>query len=808
MRYAEVAVNCPLRRPRTFTYTIPPGARLKPGCAVWIPFGPRVIQGVVFGLTDQSEIEETRSIAEVIDPEPLLAPYQLELASWISENYLSPLFDAVALMLPPGFEQRVLTFFQPAPEISEDVLSGLPPEQRRVLRLLLKHGRMELRRIKRKVGRAESYLVQLSRRGLVLRSQELERPRVGPRLVPYLSPALSAEQISPEVERLRKRRAFKQAELLQLLLAEGRLEASEARRKLEVSASAVKALERKGLIRVERLRVHRDPLAHLALIPTAPLELTSDQERAWLPLKEAIHRGEGDVFLLHGVTGSGKTELYLRALAETISRGRRAIVLVPEIALTPQTISRFASRFPQRVAVLHSRLSPGEQFDEWHRIRSGEFDVVIGPRSAIFAPQPNLGLIVIDEEHEWTYKQQESSPRYHAREVALKLAELTGSLVILGSATPDVESYYRARRGRYKLLELPRRVAVPQLGLQPRLPKVEIVDMRRELKEGNRSIFSRSLLRELRETLEAGEQAILFLNRRGTATFVQCRDCGYVLRCPRCEVTLTYHAVEGELLCHQCNYRTSPPSVCPRCWSRRIKFLGLGTQRLEEEVRRTFPGAQVLRWDRDVTRGKHSHEQILSRFQNHEADILIGTQMIAKGLDIPLVTLVGVVSADVGLHLPYFRAAERTFQLLSQVAGRAGRGKWGGRVIIQTYTPEHYAVQAAARQSFEAFYKQESEFRRRYHNPPFTRLVRLTFSHTNQVRCRQEAERMARFLREERDSHGPSDLDVLGPAPAYIPRIRGHWRWHIILRGSDPRAFLSELSLPPEWVVDVDPVEV
>ena len=366
--------------------------------------------------------------------------------------------------------------------------------------------------------------------------------------------------------------------------------------------------------------------------------------------------------------------------------------MVPEIALTPQTIERFAARFPHRVAVLHSKLSLGEQFDEWQRIRDGEFDVVIGPRSAIFAPQPDLGLIVIDEEHEWTYKQQDKSPRYHARDVAIKLAELTGAVVILGSATPDVETFYHAQRGDYHLLQLPGRVT-PRDGSP--LPQVEVVDLREELKAGNRSLFSRSLSQAMSQAVANEEQVILFLNRRGAATFIQCRSCGFVLRCRRCEVPLTYHLAEDILVCHQCNYHMPVPQACPRCTRRRIKFLGLGTQKLEQEAGQSFPQARLLRWDSDVTRGKHSHDEILGKFRAHQADILIGTQMIAKGLDLPLVTLVGVVSADTALNLPDFRAGERTFQLLTQVAGRAGRGTLGGRVIIQTYTPEHYAIQAA-----------------------------------------------------------------------------------------------------------------
>jgi primosomal protein N' (replication factor Y) len=507
------------------------------------------------------------------------------------------------------------------------------------------------------------------------------------------------------------------------------------------------------------------------------------------------------VFLLHGVTGSGKTEIYLQALAKAVRLGKRGIVLVPEISLTPQTIERFAARFPHRVAVLHSQLSLGEQFDEWQRIRNGEFDVVIGARSATFAPQPDLGLIIIDEEHEWTYKQHEKSPHYHTRDVAIKLAELTGAVVVLGSATPDVETFYHAQKGDYHLLQLPERVTPTQ---PAPLPKVEVVDLREELKAGNRSLFSGSLSQAITKAVAAGEQVILFLNRRGTATFVQCRKCGFVLRCRRCEVALTYHSASSALVCHQCNYQMPVPQLCPRCWSRQIKFLGLGTQKLEQETGQTFAPVKVLRWDSDATTGKHSHQEILNKFRAHQADILIGTQMVAKGLDLPQVTVVGVVNADSGLNLPDFRAGERTFQLLSQVAGRAGRGPLGGQAIIQTYSPEHYAIQAAAKHDYALFYNQEITFRRQLHYPPFTRLASLLYTHTNDGLCQREAERMKRVLLTEIQSRGIADLSIIGPAPAFIHRLRGRFRWQLVLRGSHLSSFLSPIPFPPGWTIDID----
>jgi primosomal protein N' (replication factor Y) len=577
---------------------------------------------------------------------------------------------------------------------------------------------------------------------------------------------------------------------------------AEARKRLGIGRSVANALVRRELAVFQEVDVRREPISYNNIQASFPLALTPAQQVAFNSVKEALSKSESSFFLLHGVTGSGKTEIYLQALAEAVGQGKKGIVLVPEIALTPQTIERFAARFPHRVAVLHSRLSLGEQYDEWHRIRRGEFDVVIGSRSAIFAPQPDLGLIIIDEEHEWTYKQG-NSPYYHARTVAIKLAGLTGAVVLLGSATPDVESYFKAQNGEYKLIQLPERV-VPTAGAP--LPRVEIVDMREELKAGNLGIFSRSLSGAINEAIAADEQVILFLNRRGAATFIQCRRCGFVLRCRRCEVPLAQHIAEDTLICHQCGYKMPVPTACPNCGRPQLKFLGAGTQKLEQEVRYNFPRARQLRWDSDIITGKMSHEVILSKFRNREAEILIGTQMVAKGLDLPSVTLVGVVNADTSLNLPDFRAGERTFQLLSQVAGRAGRGSAGGRVIIQTFSPDHYAIQAAAGHDFASFYEQEIAYRRQLHHPPFTHLVRLVYVHTNEVICQREAEKMKKTLLVESAARGVGGIDIIGPAPAFIRRLRGRFRWQLILRGSGLASFLTPLDFPHGWSVDVDPV--
>ncbi|MFC2045547.1 primosomal protein N' [Chloroflexota bacterium] len=809
--YAEVSVNSPVGQRGTFSYAIPEDIIIEPGQAVWVPFGNKVLQGIVLELSALPAVERTREIMGIIDPLPVISRQQILLARWISEHYLSSLFNAVALMLPPGFERKAITFITEVP--SQEETSSLTQVQEDIIKLVHQQGKISLKDLERRLGVRQTRLAisPLIRRGLVGRSYELEKIRVKPKTVACLHLEIDTELAQYEATRLRQQgKATRQAKLLELLSEESNpVLLSEARKKVNCSTSVVDALANKGFIGLEQVEVHREPISYDGLTQSFPLKLTTAQESVLDSIKSSLIKSGNSrpsptaTFLLHGVTGSGKTEIYLQALAEAIKLGKRGIILVPEIALTPQTIERFASRFPHKVAILHSKLSLGEQFDEWQRIRRGEFDVVIGPRSAIFAPQPDLGLIVIDEEYEWNYKQEDQSPRYHARDVAVKLAELSGAVIVLGSATPDVGTYYHAERGDYHLIELPERVT-PTEGSP--LPQVEVVDLREELKSGNRSIFSRSLSQAMTKAVNNGEQVILFINRRGASTFIQCRSCGLVLRCRRCETALTHHLTENILVCHQCNYKGSVPEVCPQCDSSRIKFLGTGTQRVEQEVGHILPQARLMRWDSDVTRGKNTHQEILNGFRAHEADILIGTQMVAKGLDLPLVTLVGVVNADSGLNLPDFRAGERTFQLLCQVIGRAGRGTLGGRVIVQSYCPDNYAVKTAASQDYNSFYVQEIAYRRQLRNPPFNHLVRLIYSHTNDDICQRETARMRRLLVNERDAKGIAGLDIIGPAPAFIQKLRGRFRWQIILRGSGPAGLLLQITFPKGWAIDVDPV--
>lgn len=799
MNFVELIVNVPIRRSfrqeapppepssfgdldastpeqaasslQTFHYHLPPAleSQVQLGHLVWAPFGRQQVQGVVVRLSTAAPVVSTRPITKLARPEPVLTTAQLELAAWIADYYVAPLSESVKLFMPPG--------------------------------LLAKDEQMNSARAKREVQ------VELLADGATLAAQ------------------LSQMGRSP------KYRAVIQT----LQAAAAPLWKSDLYREVDADLATLRKLQNAGLIRLsERVRL-RDPLAGQRYPHTTAPPFTSEQMRVWQTIQHLAFETPNDAntatggsapakFLLHGVTGSGKTEIYLRTIEQTLAKGRQAIMLVPEIALTPQTIARFAGRFPGRVTVIHSALNQGERYDVWRTVRNGEYDVVIGPRSALFAPLPRLGLIILDEEHESSYKQDSEewgsfTVFYDARTVAHRLAELTGSTLILGSATPSLESYQAAQQGKLTLLEMPRRVlghrsaevtSAPTDVRYAELPPVEIVDMRQELRVGHRGLLSRSLQAELHATLDAGEQAIFFLNRRGANTFVMCRTCGAVQDCARCEVPLTFHEKVNVLICHHCNRRYPIPTICPQCSSKQIKYFGAGTQRIEEYIKQVEPRARVLRWDADTTGGKGSHTEILRRFAAHEADVIVGTQMIAKGLDLPLVTLVGVVAADVGLYLPDFRSGERTFQLLTQVAGRAGRSARGGRVVIQSYRPEHYAIQAAARHDYHAFYQRELSFRREHGYPPVKRLARLVYWEKKLEKAKAASEAMVEILQQRVQALGLAGeaVTILGPAPAYFARFRGYYRWQILLRAPDPAALLHGVAIPFGWRVNIDPISM
>ncbi|MBN1283994.1 MAG: primosomal protein N' [Anaerolineae bacterium] len=683
---------------------------------------------------------------------------------------------------------------------------------------------------------AEGVVKALHNLGMVNLLRETKPARV--------SLALPPDAVVPAIIELRG--GARQYAVLQLLAEAGdAVNVSWIYEQTGAKLGDLKALAEDGLIVLGEDEIIRDPLADYDYAPAEAPVLTPDQQGIWAEVRAALDSlraggaGAPRPILLHGVTGSGKTEIYLRAVEAVVRQGRQAVVLVPEISLTPQTVRRFLARFPRRVGVVHSHLGAGVRYDTWRQARAGRLDVIVGARSALFVPLPRLGLIVLDEAHDDSYKQSPPvlPPFYHARDAAVELGRLCGAAVILGTATPDVVDFYRAQRGEYRLLTLPQRVlghrervrrqagrfgvAAEVQAYRPdeaegapdavyaKMPPVQIVDMRQELRAGNRSMFSRALRQALEAVLSAGQQAILFMNRRGTSTSVMCRDCGYVHVCPQCDTPLVYHGPDRALTCHHCGHHEAQPHTCPACGSKRIKYLGVGTELIEQAVTATLPGARVLRWDRDTTGARqNAHEAILQHFIDGNADILVGTQMIAKGLDLPLVTLVGVVLADVGLNLPDYRAAERTFQVLAQVAGRAGRGLLGGRVILQTYNPEHIAVAAAAHHDYHAFYAQEIVARRDLGYPPFMRLARLLFRHPQAARAEQMATEAAALIREQIHAHDLRTTHLIGPVPCFFTRLAGQYRWHVVIRSPDPLYVLEGLPLKPEWTVDIDPVEL
>ncbi len=749
---ARVTLEIALRK--EFDYAIPPelADQVDVGSRVQVPFGARKVLGVVTGLAEESAFANLKPIVKIIGAQTLVTPKILKLARWIGEYYCCAPETALKSVLPEAVRHeqagwRQQLFVRVLPVETETM--KLAPRQKEIWRLI------------------------------------------------------------------QERRELPLAELLELA---------------KTTASTLRRLEDKGLISITSEVSERDPYAREHILPSQPLELNPMQVKALgsilaamdaspPPPKTALSepaRVTSPVFLLHGVTGSGKTEIYLQAIAHTLEQGKGAIVLVPEISLTPQTVERFKARFtsgPLRtlVAVLHSHLSSGERHDEWHKIRQGRARIVIGARSAIFAPVEPLGLIVVDEEHEPSYKQEEA-PRYHARDVAIVRAGIEGATVVLGSATPSLESYYNCRKGKYHLLEMLERVD------DKKMPLVRVVDMRQAVRKTKGvPIFSPQLKDAITSRLERKEQVILFLNRRGYSTSLMCPLCGFVAECVNCSVSLTYHRHEQRLRCHICGHDEPAPSVCPniKCRNPAIRYSGLGTQKVEEVLAKLFPHARIKRMDSDALKRKDDYRRILGDFRAAKIDVLVGTQMIAKGLHFPNVTLVGIINADLALHQPDFRAGERTFQLLTQVAGRAGRGDVEGEVFVQTFTPFHPAIQFARRHDFPGFYEQEMEFREELKYPPVSRVALLTLKGRNEEKVKFAATHLMREL--EKALANSKDLAMAGPAPAPLLRAETFYRYQLMLRG--PRmsalsrrlaAITGSITLPEDvtLAVDIDPTNL
>ncbi len=842
--YAEVAVNVP-QVSGLFHYHLPPAmvGKVQPGSLVVAPFGKREVQGIVLRLLDQPEVAETRPLLSLLDAQPVLTAAQIELARWMANETLSPLASCFTPMLPPGLGQQSDTLFHLNITPSQMQAKGASALQMRLASLLEQRGDLRGRQIEAALPHLpwKPTARALIRRGWLVSQPVLQPPSVRPKTIRTVQLAVSpaeAEERLHEVGRPGTAAFERRQAILKFLIREPwPVDAAWVYAASGGSLADLQKLAEAGLLVLGENESWRDPLEKVNVSNSTPPELTPEQKNVWSVIQNAMQRlASGGPcptpYLLHGITGSGKTEIYLHAVAETLRMGKQALVLVPEISLTPQTTRRFLSRFPGQVGLIHSRLSEGERYDTWRRARAGALSVIVGPRSALFAPLNNLGLIIVDECHDGAYYQEDTAPNYHAIEASIAYARLTSSILILGSATPDVSLYFRARQEHWTILKLPVRVLahreaveaqLTQLGLDPQselkqmqaaassvsinLPPVKIVDMREELKAGNRTIFSRALHSAIEEILHNQQQAILFLNRRGTATYVFCRQCGHSLRCPRCDLPLTHHVDQDGLVCHTCNYRRQVPKTCPQCGSNQIRHFGTGTEKVESDVQAMFPQARTLRWDYETTRQKGSHDVLLQTFSEHRADILIGTQMLAKGLDLPLVTLVGVVLADVGLQLPDYNAGERTFQLLTQVAGRAGRSLLGGRVILQTFQPEHYAIRAAAGHDYSGFYEREISYRRSLGYPPFSRLVRLETRHSDAARAEADARDLARQLETWIEQGGYRGTTLIGPAPCFFGRQNSLYRWQIILRGPNPLDLLRGRALG-EWRVEVNPTSL
>lgn len=765
MKIASVIVDVPAKQTdKTFDYLIPDHwtDTIQPGMRVVVPFGPRNIQGFVTEIKTQSEFKKLREIIEPMDLVPALNQELLNLGNWLTENTLCFKIFAFQAMLPAALKAKYEKKVRLAPKVTE---KDLPLELQEVFKndstieweAALESGIIPILQREASKGHLEVLYVVKEK----LKKKQLK----------FICPLLPAADLEAEMANL-PIRSEKQKEVLNFFIQhEGPVEQRQLLKDLNISAATIKALVVKKFLTEEEREVYRDPYEHRTFAHTNPLALTSDQQTAIEPILDSIENQQHEVFLLYGVTGSGKTEIYLQSIQDVIEKGREAIVLVPEIALTPQMVNRFKGRFGDLVAVMHSGLSAGEKYDEWRKIQRKEVMVVVGARSAIFAPFENLGIIIIDEEHETSYKQEEM-PRYHARDVAIERAKQYNCPVVLGSATPSLESFARAQKKVYHLLPLPSRMN------NKALPSVEIIDMREELRNGNRSMFSSKLYEMLKERIERKEQSVLFLNKRGHSSFVMCRDCGYVMNCPNCDISLTYHRVNEHMKCHYCGYESYVPKHCPECSSEYIRYFGTGTQKVEEELGKIIPEARVIRMDVDTTGRKGSHERLLTDFQNGKADILLGTQMIAKGLDFPNITLVGVLSADTMLHLPDFRSSEKTFQLLTQVSGRAGRHELPGEVIIQTYTPEHYSVELAGTQNYDLFYQHEMVVRKTHHYPPFYYLSLITVSHEQLITVVKETENISSYVR----SHVSSEAVVLGPSASPIPRINNRYRYQCLIK--------------------------
>ena len=813
-RFVEVAVGLPIRK--TFIYEVPEAMQptAVPGKRVWVPFGRRFITGFVIGPGQKLPSEKKiLPLHQIIDEESSISEKFLAFLLWIAKYYLQPIGEVIKTALPAGTQLRSREKYS-LTEKGLQSLKTFPPEsiESKFLQTLKRKGSkgfLSTPGAKNSALPLPTSISKMIDEGLIEREENLLEQKI-------------KEKTKVSIKFLKREDegslSSTQKSALDFIEKAGEIPVGEFKQKYRNASSILLRLQEHKYVEMIRKEAYRQPSweGFDDWIDGPPSLLMDDQKKAIEAIRQAIRSQKFHPFLLHGVTGSGKTEVYLRAIDEAVAQGRQALLLVPEIALTAQLVSYFRSRIDYPMAILHSGLSPGERYDEWRRIKKGLVKLVFGARSAIFAPLDHLGIIIVDEEHDSSYKQAEKV-RYNARDLALVRGKMENAVTVLGSATPSMETYYNAVEKKFHYLSLPCRI-----DLRP-LPEIQVVDMRQEKAEGKeRPIFSGLLEEALRQNAERNEQALLFLNRRGFSTFALCRDCGFVYKCPNCSVSLIYHLSDKSFHCHYCGYTLPAVSRCPACASIQIMLFGLGTQRLEEEIKKRLPLVRVGRMDRDTTGRKSSHQRILNQVRRGEVNLLIGTQMITKGHDLPRVTLVGVMAADLSLNIPDFRASERTFQLLTQVAGRAGRGSLPGKVIIQTYNPHHYSIQMARAQDFLAFYQQEAQFRQELAYPPFARLINLRLEGNSEdkiLRYAKFMEQIALRILEKKKKFG-GQVEMLGPSLAPLARLKGKCRCQILLKGkrwTTLHEFTElilekaeeEISLPGvKVIVDVDPVDM
>jgi primosomal protein N' (replication factor Y) len=784
-QFAELALPLPLRQ--TFTYRLPENIRenVKIGSRLLVPFGKRNLTGYTVELHEELdealEIEESqiKNAIELLDEEPLLTDEILRLTNWTADYYAASWGEVLKASLPAGVNVETEQIVKITSNGRDELLkvSTAKTQKVQLLQYLAKTDEVSIRELGKEFGTstAQRIVRELTKQGWIstfhrnLSTKAKPKRRKAVRLLENHKPFILNE---------------KQEEVVRILIEnEGEIGFAELLEEADVSGSVIQTLGKKGFVEIFVREVFRDPLQDAKLPELNDFELTDGQSDAFVAIKNALDSNTYQAFLLFGVTGSGKTEIYIRSMKEALDAGKSALMLVPEISLTPVFSRRLRAVFGEEVAILHSNLSTGERFDEWRRIRKGSARVVIGTRSAIFAPLVNVGIIIVDEEHDGSYRQQES-PFYNARDLAVVRANFAKAVAVLGSATPSLETFYNAKQGKYTLLTLANRI-----GNRP-LAKAELVDMREVFSQnGKDQVFSNELLTAIEETHSKGEQSIILLNRRGFSQFVLCRTCGETIRCQNCDITLTFHRRDNVLMCHYCGYRKQVPRKCPFCDSKFIYFIGEGTEQLEDILRRKFSKLRIARVDRDSTRRRKSFEELLLDFAEHKIDMLVGTQMLAKGHDFPNVTLVGVVSVDAGLSLPDFRSAERTFQLLTQVAGRAGRGDLQGRVLIQTFYPQHYALQHACTQDYENFYDEEMKFRQRLGYPPFLALASILVHHANYNYAFDNATILKECLQ---NANTERQARILGPAPAPLARLKGEHRLQMLIKATN-RKKLREL---------------